>query len=252
MSDPLRRTADKYKVVVAGGANTGKSCFIQRLLTGKFAEKCQPTPQAVSLTLAFDTTRGRLVFDLWDVPGAEKAPAVWDHFNGARGLLAFYDASAKSSVNTALALINANPGLPAVLCGGKTDLLGDHFALGAWSSPPSLPHFQVSAKNDHNLDKPLLALARSILDDPQLNFIEKPAVSPAEALLARLPAAPEVKRLFLVVSELSFGTGLRGVFDNLAAARAYAKYANSNSLGFAIVSFLPNVPGSEVFIGAEK
>ncbi len=252
MSDPRQRATNKYKVVVAGGANTGKSCFIHRHLTGEFVENCQPTPRVVSLALAFDTTRGRIVFDLWDVPGSEKAPGVWDHFSGAWGVLAFYDASAKmSSISDALAVVNANPGLPAVLCGGKADLLGEHAALSAWSSPPSLPHFQVSAKNDYDIGKPLLALARLFLGDSQLNFIEKPSIPPASALLARLPADPEIKRMFLVVSELSFGTGLRAIFDNLVAARAYAKYANVNSLGFAIVSFLPNVPGSEVFVGCE-
>lgn len=248
MSDPRQKV---YKIVVAGSANTGKTCFIRRHLTGEFTEDCQPTPRAVALTLTFVTTRGQIVFELWDVPGAEKAPAIWDHFSGARGVLAFYDASAsKGSISEALAIVNATPNLVAVLCGGKADLLEEKVALGAWSSPPSLAHFQVSAKNDYNVDKPFLVLARAFLNDPLLCFVKKPAIPPDESLLARLPASPEAaKRVFLVVSELSFGVGLRGIFDTPDAARAYAKYANVSSLGFAIISYIPNVPGSELFIG---
>lgn len=253
MSDPGQKVVNKYKIVVAGSANTGKTCFIRRHLTGEFAEDCQPTPRAVSLTLTFVTTRGQIVFELWDVPGVEKAPAIWDHFSGARGVLAFYDASAsKDSISEALAIVNATPKLVAVLCGGKADLLEENVALGAWSSPPSLAHYQVSAKNDLNIDKPFLVLARAFLGDPLLTFIEKPAVAPAATLAARLPVSPEAaKRVFLVVSEQSFGAGLRGIFDTLDAARAYAKYANIGGLGFAIISFLPNVPGSELFVGNE-
>lgn len=165
-----------FKIIIAGSANSGKTCFIHRHLTGEFVKTYVPTlgVEVHPLTLK-TTTQGKIIFNLWDLAGNPNFKGNVDYFQGAQGLLVFYDASAPTgaSFNEAMAVIQNHPGLPAVLCGSKADINGD--GSNSWAPNGSvLEHHKISAKSNYNYEKPFLAMARALTGDSTLKFTEDP------------------------------------------------------------------------------
>ena len=44
----------------------------------------------------------------------------------------------------------------------------------------SLQYFDISVKSNYNIEKPFLWLARKLVGDPNLEFVEMPALEPPE------------------------------------------------------------------------
>ena len=44
----------------------------------------------------------------------------------------------------------------------------------------SLQYYDISTKSNYNIEKPFLWLARTLVDDPNLEFVEMPALEPPE------------------------------------------------------------------------
>ncbi|KAG9439966.1 hypothetical protein H6P81_020131 [Aristolochia fimbriata] len=44
----------------------------------------------------------------------------------------------------------------------------------------SLQYYEISAKSNYNFEKPFLYLARKLAGDPNLHFVESPALAPPE------------------------------------------------------------------------
>ena len=45
---------------------------------------------------------------------------------------------------------------------------------------PTLQYYDISAKSNYNFEKPFLWLARKLTGDPNLEFVEMPALEPPE------------------------------------------------------------------------
>lgn len=54
-----------------------------------------------------------------------------------------------------------------------------------------LPHqyYDISAKSNYNFEKPFLWLARKLVGDPNLEFVEMPALAPPEVVMDATLAA---------------------------------------------------------------
>ncbi len=272
MEKPEQENTRTFKIVVVGAPGTGKTCLIRRLLSGEFEPKYIPTNGSVMVRLVFMSSRGRVAFEVHDL-GAELVgllgtanEAVFkDRFRDAQGLLAVYDCSKqKTTLPVVAGLHNLFPELPTVLCGSKADIITSSKNVCFWIQ--GVPHYKISAKSNFQCEQPFFHLARTILGDPKLMFAEKaPIAAPiashstpagvktelfVDSRMAYIKETnTEAGRMYLVVSEHCYGAGLRGIFDNLDAARAYAKCANVHKVDYVIIGYLPNVPGSEVFFG---
>ena len=44
----------------------------------------------------------------------------------------------------------------------------------------NLQYYEISAKSNYNFEKPFLYLARKLAGDPNLHFVESPALAPPE------------------------------------------------------------------------
>ena len=49
--------------------------------------------------------------------------------------------------------------------------------------PSCLQYYDISAKSNYNFEKPFLWLARKLVGDPNLEFVEMPALEPPEVLM---------------------------------------------------------------------
>ena len=231
----------EYKIVLAGAPETGKTSFLMRHRAGCFAPAYRPTtgvPDMVPLT--FNTSRGPIVFKVWDL-----ASECEDHYEGAHGLLAFYSLDQPRTGSWALNILESHPTLPAVLCGTKADLVLRH---GAHHYPvPGTRYYELSAKINHNCDKPFLALARVLTGDPYLNFVGAPALASSEAACEGPAPRP---RIYVVVWEgPSYVKKSQGLFSSLAKARQYVqdKTKGPFCVEHSIYSYVVDEPGTELY-----
>lgn len=58
-----------------------------------------------------------------------------------------------------------------------------------------LQYYDISAKSNYNFEKPFLWLARKLIGDPNLEFVEMPALAPPEVAMDPALAAQYEKDL---------------------------------------------------------
>jgi GTP-binding nuclear protein Ran len=72
-----------------------------------------------------------------------------------------------------------------VLCGNKVDIKDRKVKAKniTFHRKKNLQYYDISAKSNYNFEKPFLWLARKLLGDPNLVFVEMPALQPPEVEL---------------------------------------------------------------------
>jgi GTP-binding nuclear protein Ran len=61
-----------FKVVIVGDGGVGKTSYLWRFTKGDFTGMYIPTIQVDIFSLKFNTNRGEVLFDVWDVAGQPK------------------------------------------------------------------------------------------------------------------------------------------------------------------------------------
>lgn len=62
-----------------------------------------------------------------------------------------------------------------------------------------LQYYDISAKSNYNFEKPFLWLARKLIGDPNLEFVEMPALAPPEVTMDPALAAQYEKDLHVSI-----------------------------------------------------
>ena len=72
--------------------------------------------------------------------------------------------------------------IPIVLCGNKVDVKNRQVKPKqvTFHRKKNLQYYEISAKSNYNYEKPFLYLARKLVGDPQLQFVEEVALPPPE------------------------------------------------------------------------
>jgi len=75
--------------------------------------------------------------------------------------------------------------IPIVLCGNKVDIKDRKVKAKqiTFHRKKNLQYYDISAKSNYNFEKPFLWLARKLLNEPNLTFVEAPALAPPEVQL---------------------------------------------------------------------
>ncbi|RRT77863.1 hypothetical protein B296_00012170, partial [Ensete ventricosum] len=134
----------------------GKTTFVKRHLTATIGVEVHP--------LDFFTNCGKIRFYCWDTAGQEKFGGLRDgyYIHGQCAIIMF-DVTARLTYKNVPTwhrdLCRVCENIPIVLCGNKVD---------------------ISAKSNYNFEKPFLYLARKLAGDPNLHFVESPALAPPE------------------------------------------------------------------------
>ncbi|GJW03517.1 GTP-binding nuclear protein Ran-3 [Tanacetum coccineum] len=73
--------------------------------------------------------------------------------------------------------------IPILLCGNKVDVKNRQVKAKqvTFHRKKNLQYYEISAKSNYNFEKPFLYLARKLTGDPNLHFVESPALAPPEA-----------------------------------------------------------------------
>lgn len=175
------------KVVLVGDGGVGKTTFIQRHQTGEFDKKYNPTIGAQVSPLRFQTSRGLIVFNVWDTEGQEKSGRLDDdYYHNAQSAILMFDVTSpltyKSVTSWHSDLVRLCQDIPIVLVGNKIDVRDRKVPKRrvCFHKRNNMRYFEISAKSNYNLELPFLSLARSLTKDPYLQFISTPALFPPE------------------------------------------------------------------------
>jgi len=179
--------APTFKLILIGDGGTGKTTFVKRHLTGEFEKKYIPTLGVEVHPLTFHTNCGPIVFNCWDTAGQEKFGGLRDgyYIQGQAAIILFDVTSRmtyKNVPNWHRDVVRVCENIPIVLCGNKVDLKDRKVKAKqiTFHRKRNLQYYDISAKSNYNFEKPFLWLARKLVGEPNLVFVESPALAPAE------------------------------------------------------------------------
>jgi len=181
---PAERT---FKCVLVGDGGVGKTTFVKRHITGEFEKKYLPTVGVVVHPLNFATSVGLVRFNVWDTAGQERFGGLRDgyYIQGQCAIIMFDVTSRvtyKNVPNWHRDLVRVCDKIPIVLCGNKVDIKDRKVKIKSiqFHRKKGLQYFEVSAKSNYQFEKPFLWLARKLCGNNDLQFVENPALQPAE------------------------------------------------------------------------
>eukprot|EP01111_Echinosteliopsis_oligospora_P009893 TRINITY_DN298_c0_g1_i1.p1 TRINITY_DN298_c0_g1~~TRINITY_DN298_c0_g1_i1.p1 ORF type:complete len:218 (+),score=44.10 TRINITY_DN298_c0_g1_i1:88-741(+) len=179
-----------FKLILIGDGSTGKTTFVKRHITGEFEKKYVPTLGVEVHPLTFTTNCGPICFNVWDTAGQEKFGGLRDgyYIQGQAAIILFDVTSRmtyKNVPNWHRDVVRVCENIPIVLCGNKVDLKDRKVKAKqiTFHRKRNLQYYDISAKSNYNFEKPFLWLARKLVGEPNLLFVEAPALQPAEVAL---------------------------------------------------------------------
>lgn len=176
-----------FKLVLVGDGGVGKTTFVKRHVTGEFEKKYVATLGVEVHPLKFHTTRGEIIFNVWDTAGQEKFGGLRDgyYIQGQCAIIMFDVTSRvtyKNVPNWHRDLVRVCENIPIVLCGNKVDIKDRKVKAKAivFHRKKNLQYYDISAKSNYNFEKPFLWLARKLVGDANLEFVAMPALAPPD------------------------------------------------------------------------
>ena len=175
------------KLVLVGDGGVGKTTFVKRHQTGEFEKKYIPTLGVQVSQLSFQTTRGELLFNIWDTAGQERFGGLREgYYLEAQCAIIMFDVTSPTTYKNVPTwhrdLTRVCPNIPIVLVGNKIDVRDRKVSAKrvTFHKKNNMRYFEISAKSNYHFELPFLSLARSLSDDPNLQFTTSVALMPPE------------------------------------------------------------------------
>eukprot|EP01123_Difflugia_compressa_P015015 TRINITY_DN822_c0_g1_i3.p1 TRINITY_DN822_c0_g1~~TRINITY_DN822_c0_g1_i3.p1 ORF type:complete len:254 (-),score=36.57 TRINITY_DN822_c0_g1_i3:201-860(-) len=189
MAQPQQQTPT-WKLLLVGDGATGKTTFVKRHTTGEFEKKYIATVGVEVRPLHFHTNYGVITFNVWDTAGQEKFGGLRDgyYIAGQCGIIMFDVTNRmtyKNVPNWHRDIVRVCENIPIVICGNKVDIKDRKVkAKGiTFHRKKNLQYYDISARSNYNFEKPFLYLARKLVGNQSLIFVEAPALLPPEVTI---------------------------------------------------------------------
>merc|ERR1719498_2173005 len=177
----------EFKLLLIGDGGTGKTTFVKRHRSGEFEKKYEPTIGVEVHPLDFQTSYGKIRFYVWDTAGQEKLGGLRDgyYIHGQCAIIMFDVCSRITYQNVPKwykDLVRVCENIPIVLVGNKVDVKDRKVKAKqiTFHRKKNLQYYDISAKSNYQFEKPFLWLAKKLVGDNNLNFVEQPALAPPE------------------------------------------------------------------------
>lgn len=124
----MTRQGIAFKVVLVGNTQVGKTCIVDKLVTGTINNDVSPTIGASFLTFVIKRPQGPVRLHIWDTAGQEKFMSITStYYRNANYALLCYDIADRNSFENLGRWLgdlkgNAPPDIKIILVGNKTDL----------------------------------------------------------------------------------------------------------------------------------
>jgi GTP-binding nuclear protein Ran len=181
----------EFKLVLIGDGGTGKTTFVKRHTTGEFEKRYIATQGVEVHPLRFFTSRGPIIFNVWDTAGQEKLSGLRDgyYIGGSCGIIMFDVCSRVTYKNVPKwykDLIRVCDNVPIVLVGNKVDVKERKVKAKqiTFHRRHNLQYYDVSAKSNYQFEKPFLWLARRLSGDVCLTLVEAPILAAQEVVIS--------------------------------------------------------------------
>jgi GTP-binding nuclear protein Ran len=171
----------KFKLMLVGNSNVGKTAFIKRKITGEFEEKHITTCFLEIYSIKLLTNKGYIIFEVWEPFPHEKRGDLRDNFylNSNCAILMFDLTSKQSYKDIPMYykdILRVCNNIPIVLVGNKSD---DNFNRKikpekiCYHKKKNLNYFEISSKTYQNFESPWLHLSRILKNDENLYFVKE-------------------------------------------------------------------------------
>merc|ERR1711935_355899 len=186
----------EFKLVLVGDGGVGKTTFVKRHLTGEFEKKYIATLGVEVHPMTFYTSKGAILFNVWDTAGQEKLGGLRDgyYIGGQCGIIMFDVCSRITYQNVPKwykDLVRVCDNIPIVLVGNKVDVKDRKVKAKqiTFHRRKNLQYYDISAKSNYQFEKPFVWLLRRLTNDPNLVLVEAPVLAPSECQMD-----PEMQR----------------------------------------------------------
>ncbi|EAY23224.1 small GTP-binding protein, putative [Trichomonas vaginalis G3] len=118
----------RFKVVIVGEADVGKTCIAQRASVGEFPERAKATVGAANCCIEVEVNGELISLNIWDTAGQERYRSLTQmYFTGASIAIAVFDITNLNSFKALPEFITmlkekAGNGVKIILVGNKCDL----------------------------------------------------------------------------------------------------------------------------------
>ncbi|XP_076647888.1 ras-related protein Rab-8A-like isoform X1 [Halictus rubicundus] len=161
-----------YKVLVLGDSNVGKTCIVHRYCDERYYDTYISTIGIDFKQKIINLDGTPIKLQIWDTAGQERFRTLTTaYYRGAMGILLMYDVTSLESFNHLAYWLrniqeNASPDVVKVLAANKCDVTA-HRTVDAERGQIiadnfDMPFFEVSCKENINIEEVFLTLARRI------------------------------------------------------------------------------------------
>jgi len=169
----------EYKVVVLGSGGVGKSALTVQFVTGKFAEKYDPTIEDFyRKEITIDDRPA--VLEILDTAGTEQFASMRDlYIRNGHGFILVYSVTNDQSFQEVQTLrqqilrVKQTEQVPIVICGNKIDLEQDRLVRtqdgAAMASQFKVPFLETSAKQRRHVNQLFEEIVREMNTIQKLN-----------------------------------------------------------------------------------
>merc|ERR1711871_240090 len=190
VSMAVQQEVPHFKCLLVGDGGVGKTTFVKRHVTGEFEKKYVATIGVEVHPLPFDTGRGRICFNVWDTAGQEKFGGLRDgYYIQGQCAIIMFDVTGRITYKNVPVwyrdLMRVCEAIPIVLVGNKVDVKERKVKVKQinFHRKKNLGYYDISAKSNFNYEKPFLYLAKKLVGDQHLIFVDTPALAPAEVMI---------------------------------------------------------------------
>ncbi|XP_065156802.1 ras-related protein Rab-8A [Atheta coriaria] len=163
--------AATYKVLVLGDSNVGKTCIVHRFCDERYYDTYISTIGIDFKQKIINLDGVPIKLQIWDTAGQERFRTLTTaYYRGAMGILLLYDVTNLESFNHITYWLqnieeNASPNVVTLLAGNKcesNDRMVDLDSGKKMADNFDLPFFEVSCKDNINIENAFLTLSRKI------------------------------------------------------------------------------------------
>ncbi|XP_046392242.1 ras-related protein Rab-8A [Ischnura elegans] len=164
--------AATYKVLVLGDSNVGKTCIVHRYCDERYYDTYISTIGIDFKQKIINLDGIPIKLQIWDTAGQERFRTLTTaYYRGAMGIILMYDVTSMDSFNHLSYWLrnieeNASPEVIKVLVGNKSDAIPQRAVEAERGRKIAenfdMPFFEVSCKQNINIEEAFLTLARRI------------------------------------------------------------------------------------------